>query len=303
MSGDDQRCQRLRFLLLIVPSGLLEGLGAVTSSRDESYDKDNARFKRLEDEIHALNGAVCAVIASERRAIDDRLGLLQTLETLGASDLKNGVLSHSADTVAHLDGLKALHVVAGATAQAVERPALELLTSHILEPLGRLLRGLPALRRLIDARRDSCSDYDSYVRRLRAEQLAQASASRAAGPAADAAADDAVAKAETKVALAAAALAEASAAAAAALDAAERSRAALARNAALAVLSAGVHSHACCADAMRPLLAHFPGAASGLAELAGCGRVWTSEVPPVDAPADATSGAAAVRKPADGKWR
>lgn len=38
--------------------GILEGLGAAVSSRDESYAQDTARLKRLEDEVHALNTAL-----------------------------------------------------------------------------------------------------------------------------------------------------------------------------------------------------------------------------------------------------
>lgn len=240
--------------------------------------------------------ALAGHIASEHRAIDERLNLFKTLETLGASDLTGGALTHSADTAAYLDALRVLRATNEGAATAFERPALGHLAQRVVEPLNHLARGMPNLRRLIDARKDCCSDYDAYQRRLRAEQQAQA-ARVAAGSGDAAAADDTVAKAEAKVAAAAAALQEASAAVSHALGAAERTRAALACEAAQAVLASRVHMHACCSDTLQPLLLHFPGTASSLTELAGFGRVVTpaASVPPSDATASAS------RRPVDGK--
>ena len=248
---------------------LLEGLGAVASSRDESYDRDNARLKRLEDEIHVLNAAVLSLVVSERKALEDRLNLYKTLEVLSASDLKSGILTHNANTAVELDALRGLRARHERVTEVVAQPALKLIESRIIGPIGHLIRFLPTLRKLIDARRESCSDYDAYQRRLRAEQQAHLNI----GGAIDPAAAEALAKAKAKSDAAATALHNATEAVARALSNAERTRTALAREAAQAALATSVHTHSCSRDALGPLLVQFPGSASNLTELAGHARV------------------------------
>jgi hypothetical protein len=226
----------------------------VTSSRDESYDRDNARFKRLEDEIHRLNSCVLQHVAAERKAAEDRLALAAALESLGSSDLTSKVIPHSVSTAAYLDSLTVLRRTTEHLVGVVEAPATNLLVARVIEPLGRMVKHLPVLRRLIDARRDACADYDAYVRRLKAEQ--------GRGEAAE------ELRAEAKVAAAAVLLQEASTAVASALSAAEQARVILVRDAAEAILAVRLHVHTRSTEALQPLLVRMPGSATSSVDLA-----------------------------------
>ncbi len=248
-TGSWLRAQRRR-----LEQGILEQIGVVSSSRDETYELDNIRFNKLEEGIHRLNGCILQHMAADRKAAEDRIALSVALESLGSSDLTGKILPHSLATSAYLDSLTAIRRTTERLFRIVELPETSLLVSRVVDPLGRLVKNLPVLRRLIDSRREACADYDSYVRKLKAEQ--------ARGDVAE------MARSEAKVAAAASTLHEAGIAVSTALTAAEQMRVILVRDAAEVVTAVRVHLCSHSAEAFEPLLRQLPGSAACCVDLA-----------------------------------
>lgn len=237
--------------------GVLEGLGVASSSKDESFDKDAARYKRLEESLLKLNASCLSYVSAIKRASETSEDVISSLDSLGASDLKHGVTARTPDAVARQEGLVAMIRSHAALRSTVVRSVETLILDRITNPVGALLRSLPVLKRALDHRRQCLTDYDAYRRKHEGAQKAG-----------DAPPGD-LAKAEGKVRAAAAALSAARDAVSRMLSAGEEQRAVLQREASRVMVGAQVHLAAHASDALAPLLPRHPEAASVMVELAG----------------------------------
>lgn len=135
--------------------GVLETLGAATSSRDASFELDSQRCKRLEDSLTRIHGAATVFLASLRKNVEDAREVAATVDYFAAVDVKHGVRARTSDTVRFVDGLQAsLRVHTGIKA-AVLTAVEAVVTGRVVKPASVLLKQLPALRRLIEQRRDA----------------------------------------------------------------------------------------------------------------------------------------------------
>lgn len=146
--------------------GLLEQLGATTSSKDASFDADDQRLRRLEDSLARVNATVFAWLASLKRTVEQGRELASVLDFFASSDVKHGVVPRSADSVRFIDAVQAALRVQTGIKVAVLKSIEDLCGARIIAPLGAMLKQVPAIKRMLDARREALTGAYSRPRAL-----------------------------------------------------------------------------------------------------------------------------------------
>jgi hypothetical protein len=133
-------------------AGILEQLGATTSSKDASFENDTLRYKRLEDSLHKLSIQVTAYIDSLRKNCEDAREVTTSIDFYSSFDVKSHIRERTIDAVRFIDALQALLRVQNGIKTAVLASIEKSIVLRILKPLGNLLNALPRVKRLMDQR-------------------------------------------------------------------------------------------------------------------------------------------------------
>jgi hypothetical protein len=135
--------------------GLLEGVGATTSSKDASFDADEQRFKKLEDSLQRLNAQVLTYIQSLKKSCEDSRELVSLLDFFSSADVKQGLGGSSTGDVKSLDSIQALQKVQIGIKTAAARSVEVMIHERVIVPLGALLRALPMVRKQMEIRKQA----------------------------------------------------------------------------------------------------------------------------------------------------
>lgn len=135
--------------------GLLEQIGATTSSKDASFDADEQRFKRLEDSLQRLSAQVMTYIQSIKKSCEDSRELVTLLDFFSSADVKQGLGGSSSADIKFLESMQALQRVQNGIKAAAARSVEMMMLERVIGPLGALLRTLPTVRRQMEIRRQA----------------------------------------------------------------------------------------------------------------------------------------------------
>lgn len=133
-------------------AGILEGIGATTSSKDASFEADTLRFKRLEESLQKINAVVLTYLTSLKKSCEDAREVLAVADFYSSSDVKHLVRARTHTAVKFLDaveaGLRVHQGIKTAVVAAIEKEVMQ----RLITPIGLLLRDLPALKKHMDTR-------------------------------------------------------------------------------------------------------------------------------------------------------
>lgn len=238
-----------------VEQGILQGIGATTSSydKDASYSKDEERLERLDSAAKAVSVQLSGYLSGLRRQADAAFEYAASME-------KAAALEGSPTQVVDLKSISRL-------AHAYRTSVVPSIDRHLNDGqarVGSVLRNIGALRTEFQLRKEKVLDNDSYQRRVQAADQAVAAARDAVSIAE---ARDQLRKLQGKSKDMAAIVAQSTERIRSTLAQLEAQLQAAATESALAFLAAQSFAFSHAADAASGLLPRFPGCAIHLAEL------------------------------------
>ena len=139
--------------------GILEQIGAATSSKDASFDLYAERFKQLEESLLKINHVVLTYLSSLRRVSEDARETAVSLDFFAASDFKHNIRAATEESVRFIDALQASLRVHTGIKTAVLVSVEKVVLTRIIKPLGLLLKQLPGLKRQMENRRELCTGW------------------------------------------------------------------------------------------------------------------------------------------------
>jgi hypothetical protein len=132
--------------------GILESIKMTSSSKDESVERDQTRYKRLDESINKLNTAALTYINSLRRSCDDARDLAACLENIMVGDIKAGITARSPEALHVIDGISGVGRYHASLKLSALRAIEKMLMERVVSPAGGLIRQLPVLKKLLDTR-------------------------------------------------------------------------------------------------------------------------------------------------------